>query len=70
IDVVPACRSVSRDARIFHFVSILPLIPHLNQKSMDAAIAEALQSESPCYAEIARTHGVSRHTLSRRCQKT
>jgi len=30
IDVVPACRSVSRDARIFHFVSILLLIPHLN----------------------------------------
>jgi len=30
LDVVPACRSVSRDARIFHFVSILLLIPHLN----------------------------------------
>jgi len=30
IDVVPACRSVSRNARIFHFVSILLLILYLN----------------------------------------
>jgi len=67
LDVVPACRSVSRDARIFHFVSILLLIPHLNQKSIDAAIAKALQSKSPCYAKIARTYGVSRYTVSRRC---